>query len=183
MLEIECFRKLEVPEVKWEKLHYKPWRKLIARLVKTFNLPPDTSPCLNKKRNEGALQFLLHKRFVENSFGDESWKEMVQEAVRDDEMLQKELVAQVAIYGSNDEALMWANHFGISKEHLPYNIRMLSESKSEGVDKETEKENWDLVTQKVETFHKYPLPNSTIHLLSTESDFQEFLSSGLTVSD
>lgn len=119
-----------MPEVKWEKLHYKPWRKLIARLVKMFHLPPDTSPCLNKKRNEGALQFLLHKRFVENSFGDESWKEMVQEAVLDDEVLQKELVAQVAIYGSIEEALMWANHYKISKEHLPYNVRTHTENKN-----------------------------------------------------
>lgn len=168
--------------MKWEKLHYKPWRKLIARLVKTFNLPPDTSPCLNKKRNEGALQFLLHKRFVENSFGDESWKEMVQEAVHDDEMLQKELVTQVAIYGNADEALMWANQFGISKECLPYNIRMLSENKNGGVSKGMAEENWDLVVaEKMDTFHRYPLPNSTIHLLSTESDLQEFLGSALVV--
>lgn len=120
-----------MPEVKWEKLHYKPWRKLIARLVKIFNLPPDISPCLNKKRNEGALQFLLHKRFVENSFGDESWKEMVQEAVLDDEVLQKELISQVAIYGSIDEALMWANHYGISEDQLPYNVRMYNKNKTE----------------------------------------------------
>lgn len=96
-----------------------------------FNLPPETSPCLNKKRNEGALQFLLHKRFVENSFGGESWKEMVQEAVLDDEVLQRELIAQVAIYGSTEEAVMWANHYGISKEHLPYNVRAFTENKNE----------------------------------------------------
>lgn len=143
-------RRLEIPDIKWEKLHYRPWRKLIARLVKMFNLPPEISPCLNKKRNEGALQFLLHKRFVENSFGallhfmgkktrqivfpgDESWKEMVQEAVQDDEVLQKELVAQVAIYGSTEEALMWADHYGISKEQLPYNLRMSSENKNKYV--------------------------------------------------
>lgn len=64
------FRKYKVPEVKWEKLCYKPWRKLIARLIKMYKLPTDVSPCLNKKRNEGALQFLLNKRFIDNSFGE-----------------------------------------------------------------------------------------------------------------
>lgn len=63
------FRKYKIPEVKWEKLCYKPWRKLITRLIKMYKLPADVSPCLNKKRNEGALQFLLNKRFVDNSFG------------------------------------------------------------------------------------------------------------------
>lgn len=77
---------MDIPEVKWDKLHYKPWRKLIARLIKMFNLPSEISPNLNKKRNEGALQFLFHKRFVERTFSDESWKEMVQEAVKDDEV-------------------------------------------------------------------------------------------------
>lgn len=54
---------------------------------------------------------------------------MVQEAVRDNETLQKELVTQVAIYGGADEALMWANHYGIGREHWPYNVRVLSDNR------------------------------------------------------
>lgn len=69
LIKNNCFSKLDVPDVKWDKLHSKPFRKLIARLIKMFNLPPDIAPFLNKKRNEGALQFLFHKRFVERSFG------------------------------------------------------------------------------------------------------------------
>lgn len=65
----EVIARLGVPEVRSEKLYYKPWRKLVTRLVKMFDLPEEVSPFLNVKRNEGALQFLLHKRFVENSFG------------------------------------------------------------------------------------------------------------------
>lgn len=46
-----------------------------------------------------------------------------------------------------------------------------------------EEENWDEPESKTEkvVFHKYPLPVSTIHVLSTESDFEEFLSTGLEV--
>lgn len=66
---INC-RKYDIPEVKTNKLHNRPWRKLITRFVKMFNLPADVTPNLNKKRNEGALQFLLHKRYVENGFGN-----------------------------------------------------------------------------------------------------------------
>ena len=35
-----------------------------------YNLPSEVTPCLNKKKNEGALQFLLYKRYIERSFGE-----------------------------------------------------------------------------------------------------------------
>lgn len=41
--------------------------KLIARLIKQHNLPPELAPHLNTKRSEGAIQFLLHKRYVNGS--------------------------------------------------------------------------------------------------------------------
>lgn len=66
---MSIFRKWDVPDLKYEKLHPKPWKKLIVRLCKMFRLPSDLTPNLNKRRNEGALNFLLHKRFIANSFG------------------------------------------------------------------------------------------------------------------
>lgn len=62
------------------------------------------------------------------SAGDESWKEMVQEAVGDDEELQKELIYQVAHYGDTSEALRWAHFYNIDKRNWPYNVRMLEEN-------------------------------------------------------
>lgn len=96
-----------------------------------YKLPENITPNLNKRRNEGALQFLLHKRFIENSFGDESWKEMVQEAIGDDEGLQKELVVQVSLYGTVAEALWWAQFYNVDKQHWPYNVRMMEENPDE----------------------------------------------------
>lgn len=34
-----------------------------------FKLSSDLTPNLNRRRNEGALNFLLHKRFIENGLG------------------------------------------------------------------------------------------------------------------
>ncbi|KAJ8954054.1 hypothetical protein NQ318_004359 [Aromia moschata] len=45
-----------IPEVKFDKMHPKPWKKLIVRLVKMFKLPPDLTPNLNKRRNEGSVE-------------------------------------------------------------------------------------------------------------------------------
>lgn len=60
--------------------------------------------------------------------GDESWKEMVQEAVKDDEELQRELVVQVAVYGDLAEALKWAHHYEVKRDYWPYNLKMLSDN-------------------------------------------------------
>ncbi|XP_063920032.1 exonuclease mut-7 homolog isoform X2 [Zophobas morio] len=178
--------KLNVPDVKWDKLHAKPFKKLITRLVKMFKLPNDITPNLNKKRNEGALQFLLHKRYFENSFGDESWKEMVQEAIGDDEELQKELVVQVCIYGDVAEALRWAHFYNVDKQYWPYNVRMLEENPDEErlhqrniVPDEDSWSNEELQTTEPTDYHQFPLPFSNIHLIDTEESFEQFLDRGL----
>lgn len=112
-----------------------------------FKLSQDLTPNLNKRRNEGALNFLLHKRFIENSFGqlhqklfcrlflftvllsgDESWKEMVQEAVGDDEDLQKELIHLIAQYGEFQEALHWAHFYNVDKSLWPPGVRLVEEN-------------------------------------------------------
>jgi hypothetical protein len=63
------YRRLHIFDAKQDRLHYKPMSKLIARLMKAYNLPPEMCPNLNQKRNEGALQFLIHKRYIENTLG------------------------------------------------------------------------------------------------------------------
>jgi hypothetical protein len=59
--------------------------------------------------------------------GLESWREMVREAVGDNEDLQLELVESVNNSGDPHEALYWANAHGIPKHKQPYNVQMLQE--------------------------------------------------------
>lgn len=120
------FRKLGIHDPKLDKLYYKPLSKLVARIVKTFNLPQSTCPNLTKKRGEGALQFLLNKRYIGRTIGDESWAEMALEAVGDDKNLQLELVTSVACYGEISEALQWAERFSLPFEQWPQNLQEYS---------------------------------------------------------
>jgi len=60
-------RKLDVPDVKYEVFYNpKSLGKLVARLIKKFELPQDLATNLNKKRTGGALQFLIRKRYKDN---------------------------------------------------------------------------------------------------------------------
>lgn len=104
-------------------MYYKPLSKLVARIIKTFKLPSDTCPNLTKKRGEGALQFLMHKRFVQKNIGDESWTEMALEAVGDDQNLQIELITNVVIYGDVNEAHQWVERFGLPFHLWPANLQ------------------------------------------------------------
>lgn len=177
---ISLHRNYKIPEVKYDKLHYKPWRKLVTRLVKMYNLPEDVTPFLNKRRNEGALQFLMYKRFVDHSFGEESWREMVQEAVKDDPRLQLEVVVQVNMYGDVEEALRWAHFYGIPQEDWPYTVRMYYENPDQNRHQQTtvQEETWDVDNPQVE-YYKFKLPESSVHLVDTEAAFEAFLDNGL----
>ncbi|KAK4873175.1 hypothetical protein RN001_015204 [Aquatica leii] len=173
--------RLQIPEVKWNKLHNKPWRKLIARFVKMFNLSSDVTPNLNKKRNEGALQFLLHKRYIDNGFGDESWKEMVREAVQDDERLQQELVGLVASYGDTAEALRWAHFYNVDRSYWPYSVRMYSDNPNENRHQQqsyksiTVDESWDDEPKEPVKYHQFKLPITSVHLVDNIISFEYFL--------
>lgn len=52
------------------KMQPKPLSKLIMRLSKTFRLSSDCIPNVYRAKNYGALQFLLHKQFVERSLSE-----------------------------------------------------------------------------------------------------------------
>lgn len=60
--------------------------------------------------------------------GYEGWKEMVQEAVKEDPNLQKELVLHVSTYGDTSEALMWAHFYNVPKEYWPHSVRLLNDN-------------------------------------------------------
>ncbi|CAG9770683.1 unnamed protein product [Ceutorhynchus assimilis] len=177
---IKYIQENNIPDVKYDKIHGKPWKKLIARLQKMFKLSNELTPNLNKRRNEGALQFLLHKRYVENSFGDESWKEMVQEAIGDDKNLQKELVVGVSHFGEFSEALRWAHFYNVDKKDWPYNVRMLEANRLPHPEPTLlpPVDDWDETDSKLE-YHRYPLPNETVNLVDTALKFEDFLDKAL----
>lgn len=169
--------KLKVPDVKLDKFYYKPLSKLVARLVKMYNLPEEMCPNLNQRRNEGALQFLLHKRYQDNSLGTDSWREMVREAVQDDIRLQQELIVLVNLANDPEEALYWANYYNIPQSKWPENVRIFSqERKLRGKHKKSEEteESWD---DTLITYHELSLPTDSIIFVDSKEKLKHFIDS------
>lgn len=187
--------KYAIADVKLCKIHFKPWRKLITRLVKQYRIPDDLTPNLNKKRNEGALQFLINKRYTDNTFGDESFKEMVHEAVKDDKRLQLELVIQVSQYGDVSDALYYAQLYKVAKNDWPHILRTFVDNPDHNRriqayqqyhQSSNDKELWDIPTYRHKSaqnqqYLQHTLPTSMIFLVDNVPDFEKMLDNILDV--
>lgn len=149
-----------------------------------YNLLDEVTPNLIKKQNEGALQFLLQRRYVKNAIGDESFKEMVHEAVQNDKYLQLELVLLAAQYGDTETALHFALLYGIPKHDWPYNVRMYVDNPNNERHQQQqpanlfEEENWDEPVQQVD-YYKLNLPIGNICLVDCHTEFNNFLENNL----
>uniref|UniRef100_A0A1B6KKD8 3'-5' exonuclease domain-containing protein n=1 Tax=Graphocephala atropunctata TaxID=36148 RepID=A0A1B6KKD8_9HEMI len=118
----EVIRRLKIPELKREKLQYKPMSKLLTRLLKIYNLPPSSCPNLTQKRREGGLKFVINKHYKYNEIDGECWREMATEAACGDQFLEEELVEMVNLHGDIVEAAYFAEKFRIPFNKLPYNV-------------------------------------------------------------
>lgn len=170
----------DIPEVKISLTQVRPITKLIARLMKDYNLSPDVCPHLNTKRNEGALQFLIHKRYVDGSLNIASWREMVKEAVGIDAKLQTELLTMLINAGDAQEGLYWAKEYEIPKDEWPWAIVHIEEQSAQMVNEgaSTSKDETWIANDNV-NYHVLKLPRENVKLVDDRRLFEEFLDNGL----
>lgn len=133
-------------DVNMSKIHAKPLTKLVVRLAKSYNIPKEAMPNVHKSKIYGALQFLVHKNYVEKSLSKhilnsqvcefnkrtpllyisdrESWREMVKETVNPDETeLHQDLVYSCHVYNDLSEAIYWAEYFNLPLGQLHIDVQ------------------------------------------------------------
>ncbi|XP_020281688.1 exonuclease mut-7 homolog isoform X2 [Pseudomyrmex gracilis] len=172
----------DIPEVKVSLAQGRSLSRLIARLIKQYNLSPDSCPHLNTKRNEGALQFLIHKRYVDGSLNVASWREMVREAIGNDTKLQIELLPMLTHVNDAEEGLYWAKEYNIPKQQWPWAIVFAGEQKSEEGASTSRDEHSEAGSSSTEDnihYHILKLPRESIKVIDNGRLFEEFLDNGL----
>ncbi|XP_066592164.1 exonuclease mut-7 homolog [Prorops nasuta] len=168
-----------VPDVKMSTSQVRPLTKLIARLVKLYKLPQNVCPNLNQKRNEGALQFMIYKRYVDGTLSTDSWKEMVKEAVGDDPKLKVDLLYLLTQANETQESLYWARAFNIPKNKWPWAVSHLAEqSQNDGASTSEEDASVEIDSTNL-TYHTLRLPRENINLVDTKETFEDFLEHAL----
>ncbi|EZA46919.1 hypothetical protein DMN91_004839 [Ooceraea biroi] len=171
----------DLPDVNMSLTQSRPITKLVARLIKQYNLSPDMCPHLNTKRSEGALQFLIHKRYVDGSLSVASWREMVREAVGDDAKLQADLLVMLVNASDVQEGLYWAKEYNIPKEKWPWAIAHTEEQNRQRINdgaSTSRDEEWELSEEANEdnvNYHGLKLPRERIKVVDNRQLFEEFL--------
>ncbi|XP_053972277.1 exonuclease mut-7 homolog isoform X1 [Hylaeus volcanicus] len=177
-------QKKQIPDVKMSTSHTKPMTKLVGRFVKMYNLPLENYHNLNKKRSEGTVHFLIHKRYNDGSFSTASWREMAQEAVGNDRQVQLDMIRMLINVKDAKEGLYWARHFDIPKEQWPWAIAYeaeLSETRriNDGASTSRIDENdWE-DSDDFANYHELKLPRESIQVVNNERSFEDFLDNGL----
>ncbi|XP_059616804.1 exonuclease mut-7 homolog [Phlebotomus argentipes] len=168
--------KYNYPDVRYNKLDTKPMTKLIQRLAKMYDLPKELTPNMNKRHNHGALQFVIHKRFVEKSLNKDSWQEMVKVTVpMDANDLHVELVNACSDYGDISDGAMWAKHFDVPHSLLPLCVRELVTGQPLTYSKFSCPDDWDEETkERQEDFHGLN-SDTKVHLVTTRPEFCEMM--------
>ncbi|XP_014474860.1 PREDICTED: exonuclease mut-7 homolog isoform X5 [Dinoponera quadriceps] len=174
-------RKNNITDVKISTSHVRPMTKLIARLIKQHDLSPDLCPHLNTKRSEGAIQFLIHKRYVDGSLSADSWREMVREAVGNDATLQANLLSMLVNVNDVQEGLYWAKEFEIPKKQWPWHIIYAKEQDDENINDgaSSSSERNRPLNEHSEKYHVLKLPRDRIKVIDNGRLFEEFLDHGL----
>ncbi|XP_035829392.1 exonuclease mut-7 homolog [Aplysia californica] len=104
--------------IKGEKLSKKVLSKFAMRLIKLFDIPPETCPNITENRAMGAVRYLLYKYYIEKSMAHNSWEDMLESAVGENKNLQQQLVTELLGYNDVMEALTWADRYQLEDEKL-----------------------------------------------------------------
>ncbi|XP_058836638.1 exonuclease mut-7 homolog [Topomyia yanbarensis] len=168
-----------VTDVYFSKLHQKPLSKLVQRLAKNYNVPKEFTPNVNKMKNFGALQFLLHKRYYEKSLNKDSWDEMVRDTVpMADTDLQLELICLCSNFNDQAEAAKWAKYFQIKLKDLPLLVQdYIAENdgkNAKALKNTADDEQWD--AQSSEAMHTLSLDCRHVHLVDSREKFYAMIS-------
>ncbi|XP_055681549.1 exonuclease mut-7 homolog [Lutzomyia longipalpis] len=168
--------KYNYPDVRYNKLDTKPLTKLIQRLAKMYDMPKELTPNMNKRHNYGALQFLIHKRFIDKSLNKDSWQEMVKVTVpMDAPDLQLELVNACSDFGDTSDGAMWAKYFNVPHNDLPIDVSEFVAGKPSAYPQYPHPDDWDKVDQGQGVAYHRLRKDTKIILVATRTEFREMI--------
>ncbi|OWR44148.1 putative exonuclease mut-7 protein [Danaus plexippus plexippus] len=160
----------KIYNVKYDKIHYKPLGKLVARLCNKFNVPIESCKNLSKNRTTGGLRYLIHQRYVEHNLSPSVWDDLVKDSLKQSTDCAKEFVDMLAMYDIN-ESLKWSSYFEISNDCLPHALQNLTIK-----DNPIEEENWDSTDNAAQNYYRLPISEENILIIDTAEKFDELIS-------
>lgn len=165
----------KIGHIRYEKLHYKPLGKLVARLCNKFNIPIETCRNLSKNRTTGGLRYLIHQKYQENNVSLSVWDDLVKDSLRQSADSAKEFIDMLTDYDKK-EAMKWAEYLHIPKSDLPLALKDLSLNEETNTE-----EDWDthLNSTAPQEYYKFELRNNQITIIDNAEKFYDLINTNL----
>ncbi|KAJ0181879.1 hypothetical protein K1T71_002601 [Dendrolimus kikuchii] len=162
----------KICQVKYDKIHYKPLGKLVARLCVKFNVPIETCKNLSKNRTTSGLRYLVHQKYQEHKLSSSVWDDLVKDSLRQSAGSAPEFINLLIDYDTA-EALKWAEYLNLSKDQLPLALREMS------ITQTLEEECWDSNIDNTQDYYKLDLATNQIVMIDNAEKFYDLLNSEL----
>ncbi|XP_068621325.1 exonuclease mut-7 homolog [Battus philenor] len=156
----------KICHVKYEKIHYKPLGKLVARLCNKYNIPIETCKNLSKNRTLGGLRYLIHQKYIDRNVSSAVWDDLVKDSLQQNSEAAKEFISVLIDYDIR-EAAKWVHYLNLPETVLPHSFQKLSLSHTSG------EENWDNDEDVQQKFYQFPLPYDKIVIIDTAEKFYD----------
>ncbi|XP_070312606.1 exonuclease mut-7 homolog isoform X4 [Odocoileus virginianus] len=105
-----------------ERLSPRALGRQVLRLLEQFSLDPALCPSVLTQQRLAALRYLCYKRLVERSMSQESWAELVQGLVGQDEWLREQLLQLLASQDDVATVAQCALDLLLPEERLPATV-------------------------------------------------------------
>lgn len=163
----------KICHIKYDKIHYKPLGKLVARLCNKFNIPIETCKNLSRNRTTGGLRYLIHQKYQEHNVSSSVWDDLVKDSLRQNAGSAQEFIDMLVDYDKN-EARKWADYLNIPENNLPLALRDMSlqDLTSPTV---AEEENWDCGENSTQEYYKLCLSDEHVILIDTAEKFYDLM--------
>ncbi|XP_075992344.1 exonuclease mut-7 homolog [Anticarsia gemmatalis] len=160
----------KISHIKYDKVHYKPLGKLVARLCNKYNIPIETCKNLSKNRTTGGLRYLIHQKYQEHNVSASVWEDLVKDSLKQNASSGREFIDMLVEYDPN-EALKWASYLNMPEDLLPLALKEIS------LNDVPEEENWDTNVNTSQDYYKFTLADEQITIIDTGEKFYNMLMS------
>ncbi|XP_070312622.1 exonuclease mut-7 homolog isoform X8 [Odocoileus virginianus] len=148
-----------------ERLSPRALGRQVLRLLEQFSLDPALCPSVLTQQRLAALRYLCYKRLVERSMSQESWAELVQGLVGQDEWLREQLLQLLASQDDVATVAQCALDLLLPEERLPATV--VAEMSQLRLQERTAKAPSE---HRRDDCYQLPIPREDIHFLASWED-------------
>ena len=120
---------VQVKNVKLEKLSRKQLCKLVARLMKLYEIDSTLCPNITSHAFYKNIRYLCYRKYIEKSLSNEPWRELVHECLKEADYLSETFFDIMLENDDYKEIKFWMKKLNYEPSNLPVYVCKFNFSK------------------------------------------------------